>query len=353
MDWEQYEIAFTNKNLESKRFSQVELEAKLDYAKNIYKNKVPIIYDVKHLSKLIGVKDSELYKISNSNSKFYYKEFLLPKINGGERRIKAPLPTLNIIQKWIFHNILEHLKCSVYCKSYQKNVSLKDNAKFHRRQPVLMKLDISNFFDEIDNKLIYNVFRDLGYSKEISSTITKLVMYTDNHKTKGIPQGATTSPMLSNIILKKFDERVGYFCLEHKIRYTRYADDLAFSGDFDYVKLKEFVNKELIKNGFTLNKRKTKVLKGNNRQIITGIVVNEKMQASRKYRKNLRLEIHYLISRTQQHFSHKNLNTDEQKLMYLKTVVGKVNFVLQVNHLDNEFKNYKKEVYKIIDSIKI
>ncbi|MHC5229315.1 reverse transcriptase family protein [Enterococcus sp. LJL99] len=351
MNWEEYEIAFREKNSELNRFSQSELENKLRYAKNIYENRATVIYDAKHLAELVGVKYFEVYKIANSNSRFFYKEFLLQKKNGGERKIKAPLPTLNIIQKWIFENILANLKCSVYCKSYQKNLSLKDNAKFHRRQPILMKLDISSFFDDISWGLIYNIFKNLGYSVEVSTLITKLVMYTENGKVKGIPQGAISSPMLSNLVLKKFDENIGYYCVNNKIRYTRYADDLTFSGNFDTYKLKTFVNKELHKNGFLLNNRKTKILKSNDRQVVTGIVVNEKMQVSRKYRKNLRLEIYHLLFRTQQHFEYKKLKNYDEKSMYLKTIIGKVNFVLQVNSSDKEFKTYKKEIYKIIDSI--
>ncbi|MBG9979128.1 reverse transcriptase family protein [Ruoffia tabacinasalis] len=348
MNWEEYKKKFIERNELTKRFSESELNEKLNYAKNLHNNKMPIIYNVDHLSRLIGVSYSEIYKITNSESKYYYKEFKLKKKSGGFRKIKAPLPTLNIIQKWIFENILQNTKASIYCKSYSKGVSLKDNAKFHRRQNIVLKLDIANFFDEISYEVVYKLFKDFGYSNEIVIVLARLVMYTNNKITKGIPQGASTSPIISNLILKKFDNEIASICLKENIRYTRYADDLTFSGDFEVTFIEEIIKEKLRLLGLKLNAKKRKILHKNNRQIVTGIVVNEKLQAPRKYRKNLRLELYYILNHSKNHFNKNGLYNHDARKNYLITVLGKVNYVLQINPQDSEFIDFKKKLYKLL-----
>lgn len=349
MNWSDYETAFREENRKKSRFSEDELIEKLKYAKRLHDNNVPIIYDIEHFSILVGVRSSEILKISNSKSKLYYKEYTILKKNGGLREIKAPLPTLDIIQRWILNKILVNLEPSIFCKSYQKNLSLKDNAKFHKRQKIVLKMDVSNFFDEVLWEHVFSIFLNLGYSYKVSKIIASMVTYSNNgKKRKGIPQGACTSPMLSNIILKSFDEKIGTICIKRKIRYTRYADDLTFSGDFNYSSIQRIVKNSLYVYGFKINEKKTQVLKENNRQIVTGIVVNDKMQVSRKYRHNLRLEIYFLLNKTNQHFNMKKIVSFDDKMEYLKSVLGKINFILQVNKSDKEFGEYKKRVYELI-----
>lgn len=349
MYWEDYKEKFVKKNNELSKYTEEELRDILKYAKKLYENQVPIIYNVDHFSKMIGIVPSEIYKIANSKSKFYYREYTISKRNGGEREIKAPLPTLDIIQKWIFNKILLNLKPSLFCKSYQRELSLKDNAKFHRRQNIILKMDISNFFNEVSLEHIYKIFIDLGYTFEVSKIMANMVTHSiDGKSRKGLPQGASTSPMLSNIVLKGFDEKIGKECINKKIRYTRYADDLTFSGDFDPRLMEKIISSELLKYGFEVNSEKTKILKRNDRQIVTGIVVNDKMQAPRKYRKNLRLELYFLFNQTEVHFKKNKLTSKEEQKNYFKCILGKINFILQVNPLDIEFKEYKKKVYKLM-----
>lgn len=347
--WEDYKEKFVKKNNELSKYTEEELRDILKYAKKLYENQVPIIYNVDHFSKMIGIVPGEIYKIANSKSKIYYREYTISKRNGGEREIKAPLPTLDIIQKWIFNKILLNLKPSLFCKSYQRELSLKDNAKFHRRQNIILKMDISNFFNEVSLEHIYKIFIDLGYTFKVSKIMANMVTYSiDGKSRKGLPQGASTSPMLSNIVLKDFDEKIGKECINKKIRYTRYADDLTFSGDFDPRLMEKSISSELLKYGFEVNSEKTKILKRNDRQIVTGIVVNDKMQAPRKYRKNLRLELYFLFNQTEVHFKKNKLTSKEEQKNYFKCILGKINFILQVNPLDIEFKEYKKKVYKLM-----
>lgn len=100
-----------------------------------------------------------------------------------------------------------------------------------------------------------------------------------------LPQGAPTSPMLSNIVLEDFDNEIGLYAIEQKIRYTRYADDMTFSGDFNAGKVISKVKRQLNDLGLKLNDEKTRTRGRGQRQEVTGIVVNEKMQLPRSERK--------------------------------------------------------------------
>ena len=143
------------------------------------------------------------------------------------------------------------------------------------------------------------------------------------------------------------DEVIGNYCKENNISYTRYSDDMTFSGNFDVNKLITFVNNEIHKIGLKLNKDKTRVINKNKCQKITGIVVNEKVQVSSSYRKKIRQEI-YFINKfgVENHLNKINLNINRNQ--YLKSLLGRINFVLSVNPIDNEFMNYKNNILELV-----
>lgn len=344
MDWLEYKKEFIEGNRKKGLFNEQELTGKLSYAYELFHKGMPIIFDVKHLAITLGLNEAEIYKISNGNSNNFYTTFSIPKAKKGQRVIRAPLPNLKLIQEWVLKEILYHLKPSQFCKSYQKNYSLIDNARFHRNQDILVKLDINNFFDNISHHQIYSIFKEIGYNSHVATVFTRFCVI-NNTKSTGIPQGAPTSPMLSNLVLKTFDEKISEFCLQNKIRYTRYADDLSFSGTFKPHILIKKVEKLLYRHGFQLNNRKHRVLRKNKRQIVTGIVVNEKFQAPRKYRKKIRLEVYFLAKDENEHFKRLQIETRESKKLYLQSLVGKINYVLLVNKNDENFKDYKRIVH--------
>ena len=161
-----------------------------------------------------------------------------------------------------------------------KKKSIKENARFHKRQEILLSLDVKKFFDSITSDKVYKVFSSLGYQEDIVVMLTNLCCLNGC-----LPQGAPTSPIISNIILKKFDDEVGKFTNEKKIRYTRYADDMTFSGDFNPGQIISFVKNRLYELGLKLNEEKTRTRKKSQRQEVTGIVVNEKMQLPKSVRR--------------------------------------------------------------------
>lgn len=191
--------------------------------------------------------------------------------------IAEPLPNFKDIQKLILINILYKIPVSPYAKAYIKKKSIKENVRFHRRQKAVLTLDIHDFFGSITSYRVYRLFSELGYNEAVDMMLTGLCSL-DNE----LPQGAPTSAALSNIVMKEFDGTIAKYTGENKIRYTRYSDDMTFSGDFNLVDVIRLVRRELKKYGMRLNDEKTRTRRQGQQQEVTGIIVNEKMQLPKK-----------------------------------------------------------------------
>ena len=215
MDWGNYQkrfkISAKKRNLPDSFISEC-----LDYAKKLYDNKVPIIFDTEHLSLLLGCKIQFLYKITNN----------LNKHNGKMRAITEPYSDLKNIQQWILVNILQKMPVSIYAKAYISNTSLKSNVRFHVKQPVIIKLDVQDFFPSIHQISLVRLFRKYGYELNLSRMLSRLCTY------EGVlPQGAPTSPYISNLYCRRIDNRIGKYITNAGFRYTRYSDDITISGN--------------------------------------------------------------------------------------------------------------------------
>jgi RNA-directed DNA polymerase len=267
---------------------------------------------------------------------YFYRDFEIKKKNGKLRKISEPLPSLKEIQDWILKNILEIEKVSPFAKAYRKKVSLIENVKFHKNQPKVLTLDISDFFPSIKTKSVELIFKAFGYSDLISNLLAKLCT-----RDGCLPQGAPTSPYLSNIYFKSADDLIIKYCLDNDIKYTRYADDLSFSGNFDEKQLIELVENTVRSMGLSLHPDKIKIMKPNERQTVTGIVVNEKPQVVFHKRNKLRQDMHYIIKfGIQSHMQRQNIKYRN----YIEHLLGKINFILQLNPKDNEFQKYKEHL---------
>lgn len=273
-----------------------------------------------------------LYTISNNSEKFYTTKYINKK-DGTKRELLVPKPILKSIQKNILNNVLYGFSVSKYACAYIPNKTIKDNIKPHINKRVILKLDIKNFFPSITFENIYNVLPNSILPKEIKVLLVKLCTYYDY-----LPQGAPTSPYISNLVLKNFDEYIGKYCEEREISYTRYCDDLTFSGDFNIKQLKNKVQAYLEELGFNLNNKKTKVIRNNTRQTVTGVVVNKKANITKEYKRKIRQEIYYI----------KKYGIDnhckfikENKSKYLNSLRGRINYCLEINP-SNELKNYLK-----------
>ncbi len=292
---------------------------------------------------LIDEKDSKkyinkLYSISN-NIDNNYRIYKIKKRNGKLRTIYEPNSTLKYIQKQILKNVLEEKHISSFAKAYHKGVSLKDNALVHVNKKIILKLDIKNFFDNISFYQVYNsCFPIEYYPKSVGMILTYLCTY-DGHLTQGSP----TSSYISNLVMRDFDEEIGNYCVNNNISYSRYSDDMTFSGDFDVSELIIKVRKMLLKLGFELNKDKISIINKSRSQNVTGLVVNEKVQVCKKYRNKIRQEIYYIKKfGIESHL--KKINSSLTKEDYIKKLLGRILYVLQIDENNKEFLEYKKYI---------
>lgn len=337
MDWIEYKNKFINearKNKKSNNYCEVHLQ----YAKKLWDNNVPIIYNQEHLCLLLGYSPYYVYAVSNSPSHFY-RRFSIKKKNGNEREISEPLPSLKEIQTWILDNILINMEISSYAKAYIKGRSIKENARFHRRQKKVLTLDIENFFGNLSPWMVYRKFLDIGYKEEVAIILTNLCCLDGC-----LPQGAPTSALLSNIVLHDLDIVIAGYTFPKKIRFTRYADDMTFSGDFNEREVISFVRKQLKPYSLKINNAKTRVRCQGQQQEVTGIIVNQKMQISKRTRKNIRQAMYYIKKYGLE--SHLNY-IDENHQNYLLHLLGIINFALFVNPNDKELREYQIILRKI------
>ena len=282
-----------------------------------------------------------IYSISNNIEK-NYKIYKIKKRNGKYRTIYEPNSILKQIQKQILINILNNKSISKYAKAYHKGIQLKDNAIFHINKEMILKLDIENFFENISFLDIYNSCFPIEYfPKSVGMILTYLCTY-NNHLTQGSP----TSPYISNLVMKEFDEELGNWCNLRNISYTRYSDDMTFSGQFNPSELIVKVRKMLYKLGLSLNNDKIRIINKSSRQNVTGIVVNEKMQVNIKYRNKIRQEIYYIKKfGLSSHLKKCDINIKPKK--YLNGLYGRILYVLQINETDKEFIKYKQFLEKL------
>ncbi len=336
-----YEEKFREGALNS-GYSEENIIRCLDYSRNLYENGVPIIYNLTHLSKLTGYKRGYLIQaaVVSKYSTAYYRYCKIPKKKGGFRTIREPLPNLKQIQYWILENILSRVAVSTYAKAYIKNKGLKDNLKFHKKQPLVLSVDIENFFPSITDEKVIQIFASLGYSEVLCTYLSKLCCLKGN-----LPQGAPTSPYLSNLVMSEVDRSLGLYCQENNIRFTRYADDLTFSGNFEHKALLEYIENKLAEEGFALNSKKTKLMRSSDRQIVTGIVVNQKIQLPKSQRKDIRQAIYYIRKfGLNSHMAKVNLT----KRNYLNHLIGKIGFGFYLNPDDKELKDYLEFTSKLL-----
>ncbi len=281
-----------------------------------------------------------LYYLSN-NIENHYIETTIYKKNGKPRNVYEPSPLLKNIQRNILHNVLIEKRISPYATAYKKGISLKDNALIHVNQKKILKLDIKDFFDNITFWQIYkSCFREELYPKSIGILLTKLTTYHNK-----LPQGAPSSPYISNIILRNFDWVIGKFCSINNINYTRYCDDLTFSGDFNTSAIIKIVKQELQKIHLKLNYKKIHIVYSNKCQIVTGIVVNKKINAKKEYRHKIRQEMYYIKKYgIDSHLKKKKIMN---KKKYINSLIGKINYCLYLNKDYSIYREYLQELRNI------
>ena len=283
----------------------------------------------------LGFSAKTLYGLSNNLDK-HYRNIFIPKHDGSKRKLSIPDLILKRVQRSIADNILADYPISRYAMAYTKGSSVQKNASLHVGKQKILKLDVDGFFDHITYSRVKDcVFCKENYSEPIRILLTMLCYYKES-----LPQGAPTSPAITNIIMYDFDEKIGKYCEENNISYTRYCDDITFSGDFDEKLVISFVKDELRELGLFLKSRKTAVIPKTKRQTVTGIVVNEKIGLTKEYKNKIRQEIYYIKKYGID--GHLSKIGEPNKQHYLNSLKGRVAFVLQTIPDDEEFLRYKE-----------
>ena len=294
-----------------------------------------------------------VYKIA-SNTNVHYKRFNVHKKSGGLRELNKPSNELMKIQRYILDKMFTWYKPSKAVSAYIPKRGIKYNAKVHEKANYVLKLDIHDFFGSIHfGKVVNNILPKDIYDLSLRTLLANLCIL--NGK---LPQGAPTSPMISNIVMDKFDEIMLDYLKDKNIKYTRYADDMTFSSN-EYFKPSLVINKVkyLLDKYYKmkLNDDKTLFLHKGLRMEICGVVINDHLQVSRKYRKIIRQEMYFLKKYgfdRHIHALYYDRKTDllKEEDYYIK-LLGKINYVLSINKEDKEFVGYKKMVKEYLQNI--
>lgn len=286
--------------------------------------KIPYIHSIYHLAHLSKQSVSFLESIINRHGN-NYTSYTIKKRSGGYRFLNAPNDKLKTLQRWINSEILRQLPIHNSCYSYQKGRSIIECAEKHCGADWLIKFDIENFFDTINEVEVYKVFRKYGYKPLIAFSLARICTYEPSHiainrknwiqfNTKSddmpfkkkliryfgrVPQGAPTSPIVSNLVLNDLDCALDNYAQKRGGVYSRYADDLfiSFSNtNFNRKQASQVIGSVLAhvkEYGYRLNKTKIKVVPPGSKKVVLGLNINDnEVRLTKEYRKKIESHIY-------------------------------------------------------------
>ncbi len=301
-----------------------------DASNRLIENKLPLINKHTQLADAVNLSVPQLKGLCYQRevaTNIPYTHFTINKRNGTPRQIWSPIPRLKFVQRWILENILNNLMTHGAAHGFVRGKSIITNAAVHSNSALLIKLDVKDFFPSVHWRRVKGVFRHAGYPEQIATLLALLCtesprqMVQQNGKTyyvalsdRALPQGAPTSPALTNIVCLNLDRRLTGLADKLGLRYSRYADDLTFSLPANTTSTKNAtqpsdhnqligqllgsVHKILREEGFILNNDKTRVIRMGNQHTVTGMVVNGEgvPRVPRKIKRMLRAALHNLDS---------------------------------------------------------
>lgn len=275
---------------------------------------LPAYNTAQEIANAMGISMGELRFLAFSRKTSlttHYVRFKIPKKTTGDRLISAPMPRLKKAQHWILNNILEKVPLHNAAHGFRQGHSIVTNAQPHLGAEVIINFDLKDFFPTISYKRVKGLFQSLGYS-DIAATIFGLICtepeiteveldgktYYVALSERFLPQGAPTSPAISNIMCRRLDRRLEHMAQKLGFVYTRYADDLTFStsGEFRRHICNILRRTESIVDheGFIINEEKTRIMRNTNQQDVTGVVVNSKLNVDKKTLKRFRATLYQI-----------------------------------------------------------
>lgn len=287
----------------------------------------------------------------------HYKRFYMAKKSGGKRLISAPMPMLKQAQYHILNKLLYKLTIQDTAYGFVPERSIVGNAKQHLKKSVVINMDLRNFFPTITYKRVKGLFKSLGYAQKYATILALLCTEPETEEVKmdgqryfvatgerHLPQGAPTSPVITNLICRTFDKRLLGAAKRLGFTFTRYADDLTFSclesAKPNVGKLLWIAHKIVEEEGFVMHPDKLRIMHKGRHQEVTGIVVNEKLNVSRKNLKNFRA---LLFQIEKEGFEGKNWNNSTN---LPECIRGYANFVGMVHPVKG--KVLKAQVRRIL-----
>nr|HEX4312401.1 reverse transcriptase family protein [Kofleriaceae bacterium] len=256
---------------------------------------LPELADVDAFAKAIGMSVPRLRWLAyhrEVDSGTHYQRWTVPKRDGTPRLISAPKPDLKAVQRWIMREVTEHLPVHGAAHGFLAGRSIATNAQPHAGARVVVKMDIKDFYPTVTYRRVKGLLRHAGLTEQLASLMALLATESpreiiDTHgKTyyvatgpRSLPQGAPTSPSITNALCLRMDARLSGLARALGCRYTRYADDLAFSWprgvETKVGALLHATRAIVAAEGFTIHPNKTRVMRSGARQSVTGLVVNQ------------------------------------------------------------------------------
>lgn len=276
----------------------------------------------------------------------YYKNFNVKKKDGSFRRINEPLNQLFTIQKEFSQFFIINRSIDDNSHGFELNKSIITNANQHINKKIVLNIDLENFFLNIStSRIVEFLIQKFNVSEIKANKIADLLTYKNS-----LPQGSPSSPVISNFICEKLDLELYKYCKQFNITYTRYADDMSFS--FSFNKLPDFQVKNIIsiieQNDFKINKKKYRYYYRNTRQVVTGLVVNDKVNVKREFYKNLRAVLYNWNNKGIAVAQNKFFEKYGENRNFILTVEGWINFLGQVKGEDcNKFLTLKSQFKKL------
>lgn len=239
------------------------------------------------LADSLGFSSGVYHFINRLNDSEKYISFTIPKKNGKPRMISRPINSLMFIQNKLNEVLSEILNFKSSVHGFVKNRSILSNAKVHLKRKYILNIDLKDFFPSVNFGRIRGLFMSFpfNFNTQIATIIARICCINNQ-----LPQGAPTSPIISNLICRYLDVQLFEFSKNKNCLYTRYADDITISSNnniFNNTFLSNIKN-IIEKNGFLINEDKLRINTPYNRKEVTGIIVNEKLNVKRRYLKLIR-----------------------------------------------------------------
>ncbi|MCP4499925.1 MAG: RNA-directed DNA polymerase [Deltaproteobacteria bacterium] len=281
---------------------------------------LPVLKNVAELAQFLDVDLSTLRFLTFERrvaKTHHYRRFDVPKKTGGVRSISAPMPKLKSVQRKIVDDMLQDVPLRVSAHGFRRAHSIVSNARPHVAKAIVINMDMKDFFPTVTFPRVRGLFHALGYSMPVSTLLgllcTELPVqevqldgqnYFVKKGERVLPQGAPSSPALTNLLCRRLDSNLERVAAEGGFVYTRYADDLTFSTDnkdADVSGLFNGVAKKVKAEGFWLHPDKTRVMRAGRHQEVTGVVVNDKLGVDRKTLRRFRSFLHRLETKGPDH----------------------------------------------------